>query len=212
VTILVTDPVGQGLVTSLARPGGNVTGLTTFVPGLRHKYVELLSEVVPSASRFGVIASPANHAPESLREVEDAARVLGMTLIFLPVRAPEEFEGALIRARRDGAAGIIAIPDPLTLQHRIALTRLMVMHRFPAIYWARDYAEVGGLMTYSADLVHLRRRAATYVDKILKGAKPADLPVEQPTKFELVVNLKTAKALGVTIPPSVLARADQVIE
>ena len=206
------DPVGQGLVTTLARPGGNVTGLTYLVPGLRQKYVELLKEVVPSALRFGVIATPPSLVPEHLRELEPAAKALGVSLSLLSVRSPDEFEAALIRARRDGATGIIATPDPVTFQHRHEFVRLMLKHRLPAIYWAREYVEVGGLMTYSANLVNLRRRAAIFVDKILKGAKPADLPVEQPTEFDLVINLKTAKALSLKIPQSVLVRADEIIQ
>jgi putative ABC transport system substrate-binding protein len=206
------DPVGQGLITSLARPGGNVTGLTNLVPGLRQKYVELLKELVPSALRFGVIASPLAPVPENLRELEAAAKVLGLSLSFLPVHGLDEFDAALTRARKDGVTGIIATADPLTMQHRRELVRLVRKHRLPAIYWTREYVEVGGLMTYSANLVSLRRRAAIYVDKILKGARPADLPVEQPTESELVINLTTAKALGLTIPQSLLIRADQVIE
>jgi putative ABC transport system substrate-binding protein len=206
------DPVGQGLVTTLARPGGNVTGLTNLVPGLRQKYVELLKEVLPSALRFGVIASPPSLVPENLGELESAAKALGVSLSLLAVQSPNEFDAALLRARNDGVKGIIASPDPLTFQHRRDFVRLMLKHRLPAIYWAREYVEVGGLMTYSANLVNLRRRAAIFVDKILKGAKPADLPVEQPTEFDLVINLKTAKALGITIPQPLLVRADEIIQ
>jgi ABC-type uncharacterized transport system substrate-binding protein len=206
------DPVGQGLVASLARPGGNVTGLTNLVPGLRQKYVELLREVVPGASRFAVIASPGSLGPASVRELETAARQLRLRLSLLPISQPDDFEAALTRAREEGAVGVIAPADAVTLEHRRVLVGLVLKHRLPAIYWVREYVDDGGLMTYSANLKDLRRRAATYVDKILKGAKPADLPVEQPTKFELVINLKTAKALGLTIPPSLLLRADQVIE
>jgi putative ABC transport system substrate-binding protein len=206
------DPVEQGLVASLARPGGNVTGLTNLVPGLRQKYVELLREVVPGASRFAVIASPGSLGAGIRRELETGATQLGVTLSVVPVQHPDEFEGALTSAKKAGAAGVIVSADAVTLTHRRALVGLVQKHRLPAIYWAREYVEDGGLMTYSANLVDLRRRAATYVDKILKGTKPADLPVEQPTKFELVINMKTAKALGLTIPQSVLQRADQVIQ
>jgi ABC-type uncharacterized transport system substrate-binding protein len=206
------DPVEQGLVASLARPGGNVTGLTNLVPGLRQKYVELLREVVPGAARFAVIASPGSLGPAIRRELETAATQLGVTLSVLPVQRPDEFEGALSSAQKAGAAGVIVSADAVTLTHRRALVGLVLKHRLPAIYWAREYVEDGGLMTYSANLVALRRRAAIYVDKILKGAKPADLPVEQPTKFELVINMKTAKALGLTIPPTLLQRADEVIQ
>jgi putative tryptophan/tyrosine transport system substrate-binding protein len=206
------DPVEQGLVASLARPGGNVTGLTNLVPGLRQKYVELLKEVVPGASRFAVIASPGSLGPAIRRELETGAAQLGVTLSVLTVQRPDEFESALTSAKAAGAEGVIVSADALTLTHRRALVGLVLKHRLPAIYWAREYVEDGGLMTYSANLVDLRRRAATYVDKILRGAKPADLPVEQPTKFEFVINLKTAKALGLTIPQSLLVRADEIIQ
>jgi ABC-type uncharacterized transport system substrate-binding protein len=212
VMLLVSDPVAQGFVASLARPGGNITGVTNLIPGLSQKYVELLKVVLPSASRFAVIATPPNPVPENRRELEAAVKVLGMSVSFLPVRGPEDFETALIRARREGATGIIATADGVTFLHRHTLVGLALQYRLAGIYWTREYVEDGGLMTYSASLVGLRRHAAIYVDKILKGAKPADLPVEQPTKFELVINLKTAKALGLTIPQSLLQRADEVIQ
>jgi len=212
VMTFVPDPVGVGLVSSLARPGGNVTGLTNMVPGMRQKWVELLREAVPSASRLAVIGTPAGLVPDYLRDMEAAAKRLGVSLFPLSVRGPDEFEAALIRARKQGAAGVIGTPDPVTMQHRRALVSLMLKHRLPAIYWAREYVDEGGLMTYSANLADLRRRAAIYVDKIFKGARPADLPVEQPTTFEFVINLKTAKALGLTLPPALLLRADQIIE
>jgi putative ABC transport system substrate-binding protein len=150
--------------------------------------------------------------PENRRELEAAAKALALSVSFLPVPGPGDFDPMLARAKRDGVTGIIATSDGVTFLHRRALVEVALKHRLPGIYWAREYVEAGGLMTYSASLTDLRRRAASYVDKILKGAKPADLPVEQPTKFELVINLKTAKALGLTIPPSLLQRADQVIE
>jgi putative ABC transport system substrate-binding protein len=212
VMLVVPDPVAQGFVASLARPGGNITGLTNLIPGLSQKYVELLKEVLPSASRFAVISTPPNPVPENRRELEAAVKVLGMSVSFLPVRGPEDFEAALIRAKREGATGIIATADPVTFLHRRTLVGLALQYRLAGIYWTREFVEDGGLMTYSASFGGLRRRAAIYVDKILKGAKPADLPVEQPTKFELVINLKTAKTLGLTIPQSLLARADDVIQ
>jgi putative ABC transport system substrate-binding protein len=212
VMLLVPDPVAQGFVASLAHPGSNITGLTNLVPGVSQKYVELLKEVLPLASRFAVISTPPNPVPENRRELEAAAKVLGMSVSFLPVQGPEDFEAVLIRAKREGATGIIATADPVTFLHSRALVGLALQYRLAGIYWTREFVEDGGLMTYSASLVELRRHAAIYVDKILKGANPADLPVEQPTKFELVINLKTAKALGLTIPPSVLARADEVIQ
>ena len=206
------DPVAYGLVASLARPGGNVTGLTSLVPGLRQKYVQLLKEALPSASRFAVIATPPGLVPDNLRELEAAIKAFGMSLSLLPVHGPNDFEAALIQAQKDGVAGIIATADPVTFEYRRAFVQLVLKHRLPAIYWTREYVDAGGLMTYSANLADLRRHAAIYVDKIFKGAKPADLPIEQPTKFELVINLKPAKALGLTIPQSLLQRADQVIE
>ena len=209
---LVPDPVAEGFVTSLARPGGNITGLTSLVPGLNQKYVELLREVVPSASRFAVVVSPPNPRPDAQRELETAGRILGVTVSIQRVSGPDDFDEVLARAKKDGAAGIIATTDAVTFLHRRTLAELALKHRLPGIYWSRDYAEAGGLMTYSANINELRRRAAGYVDRILRGANPADLPVEQPTRFELVINLKAARTLGLTIPPSVLLRADRVIE
>ena len=214
VMTIAPDPVGSGLVESLARPGGNVTGLTILVPGLRQKYVELLRNALPLASRFAVIASPPTLSPESelRRELNTAASSFGLRLSYVPVRGPEDFDEALTRARRAGAAGIIAPNDPVTLRARRALAQLALKHRLPAMYATREHVDDGGLMSYGANTVELRRRAAAFVDKILKGAKPADLPVEQPTKFEFVINLRTAKALGLTIPPSMPGRADEVIQ
>jgi putative ABC transport system substrate-binding protein len=212
VMLVVPDPVGQGFVKTLARPGGTVTGLTNLVPGLVQKYVELLREVVPTASRLAVIANPPNPVPENRRELEVAAKTFGIVLSIIPVNGPNDFDEVLARAKSEGVGAILATSDAVTFLHRRRLVQAALRYRLPGIYWTREYVEEGGLMTYSADLAELRRRAATYVDKILKGAKPADLPVEQPTKFELVINLKTAKALGLTIPQSVLVRADQIIE
>jgi putative ABC transport system substrate-binding protein len=211
VMTLVTDPVGQGLVASLARPGGNVTGLTTLVPGLYQKYVEFLHEVVPAATQFAVVVA-ADPAPQQRQELEETGRTLGVKLVVLHVSGPKEFESTLVRARKEGAAGIILTADVVTQMHSRAFVQLALKHRLPGVYWARQYVDDGGLMSYSANYTELRRHAATYVDKILKGAKPGDLPIEQPTKFELVINLKTAKAIGLTVPQSLLLRADQVIE
>jgi putative ABC transport system substrate-binding protein len=208
---VVHDPVRQGVVTNLARPEGNVTGLTTLVPGVYQKYVELLREIVPSAARFALVAAP-NQAREPQQEVENAGRALGVEVFVVPVSGPDEFDSTLARAKREGAGGIIVIADAVTGAYREQLVRLAAKHRLPGIYWERSYVDAGGLMTYSANATELRRRAAHYVDRLLKGAKPADLPIEQPTKFELVINLKTAKALGLTIPQSVLLRADEVIQ
>ena len=209
---VMSDPIGQGVVTSLAHPGGNITGVTLVVPGLYQKYVELLREIVPSAVRFAAVSGPINSLPNQWQELETAGRALGLSIFFVRVAGPDEFDAALARAKRDGAAGIIVTPDPLTWIHRQRFVQLALKHRLPGIYWNRDYVEAGGLMTYSANRAELGRRAARYVDKILRGAKPGDLPVEQPTKFELVINLKTAKALGLTIPQSLLLRADEVIQ
>ena len=214
VMTIAPDPVGAGLVASLARPGGNVTGLTILVPGLRQKYVELLREALSSASRFAVIASPPNLSRESQlrRELDTAANTFGLRLSYVSVRGPEDFEAALTSARRAGATGIIAPNDPVTLRARRAFVQLALKHRLPAMYATREYVDDGGLMSYGANTFELRRRAAVFVDKILKGAKPGDLPVEQPSKFEFVINLKTAKALGLTLPPSLLGRADEIIQ
>jgi putative ABC transport system substrate-binding protein len=206
------DPVGQGLVASLARPGGNVTGLTSLVPGLSQKYVELLKDVVPATPRFAVVTGPQGPLPEIRNELQAAARQVGVTLLFSEGNDAKEFDTVLTRAKKEGGGAIIAPLDGRTYLHRRALAQLALAHRLPGIYWSRDYVEDGGLMAYDASLVDLGRRAATFVDKILKGTKPADLPVEQPTKFELVINLVTAKALGLELPPSLLGRADEVIE
>jgi len=211
VMTLVSDPVSAGLVAGLAHPGGNVTGLTTVVPGLYQKFVEFLHELVPSAKRFALVVA-LDPAPQIWQEIKESGLALGVTLVNLHVSGPSDFEPALIRARKEGAGGVIVTPDVLTQIHRHKFVQVTLMHRLPAIYWARDYVDAGGLMSYSANLAELRRRAAHYVDRLLRGTKPADLPVERPTKFDLVINLKTAKALGLTIPPSLLARADQVIE
>jgi putative tryptophan/tyrosine transport system substrate-binding protein len=211
VMTFVEDPVAEGFVKSLAQPGTNVTGLTSLVPGLSQKYVELLNEALPTARRFGVVATR-DPVPENRHELEAAVKARGLTLSFLVVSEPVNFDTTLARAKRDGATGIIAPVDGVTFRHRRALVAAALKHRLPGIYWAREYGEAGGLMTYGASLADLRRHAAIYVDKILRGAKPAELPIEQPTKFDLVINLKTARALGLTIPPSLLMRADQVIE
>ena len=211
VMTFVEDPVAEGFVKSLAQPGTNVTGLTSLVPGLSQKYVELLSEALPTARRFGVVATR-DPVPESRHELEAAVKARGLTMSLLVVSEPVDFDTALARAKRDGVTGIIAPVDGVTFLHRRALVEAALKHRLPGIYWAREYGEAGGLLTYGAGLADLRRHAAIYVDKILRGARPADLPIEQPTKFDLVINLKTARTLGLTIPPSLLVRADQVIE
>ncbi len=207
------DPVGAGFVASLARPGGNITGVSILSPELSAKRVELLKDVVPRASRVAVIWSPKEPAAAiSLRETEEAARALGLQLRLLEVQEPEHLESALGAAVKGRAHALTVLPNPIAVFHRTRLVQLAAKHRLPAIYYDRVFTEVGGLLSYGANDRELQRRAAYYVDKVLRGAKPADLPVEQPTRFEMLVNLKTAKALGITFPPSILIRADQVIQ
>jgi putative ABC transport system substrate-binding protein len=208
------DPVGSGLVASLARPGGNVTGLAIVSPELRAKQLQLLKEVLPRLTRVAVLSDPRNpsHALV-LREVDVAARSLKVKVQILEARAPAQFAEAFSAATKERAGALIVIGAGTThFVHRARLVELAAQSRLPTMYPVREFAEAGGLMAYGVDLRDSFRRAAGYVDRILKGARPADLPVEQPTKFELVVNLKTAKALGLTIPPAVLARADEVIQ
>jgi putative tryptophan/tyrosine transport system substrate-binding protein len=212
VMLLVVDPVAEGFVKTLARPGGNITGLTNVVPGLAQKYVELLRQAIPTASRFAVIVGDKGPAPDIRNELESAGKKLAIELSIARISRQDDLDTVLAHAKTEGASGIIAPPDYITFIHRKQLADAALKHRLPSCYWAREYVEAGGLLAYSGDTIAFRRHAATFVDKILKGAKPADLPVEQPTKFELVINLKTAKALGLTIPPSLLLRADQVIE
>ena len=210
---VMTDPVELGFAASLARPGGNITGLTLISSDLSGKRLELLKASVPRVSRIAVLFNPiAPIMPPQMRETKVAARALGVQLQLLEVRAPEDFEMAFQAARRGGAGALITMDDTFVFTHRARIVKLAAKNRLPAIYGFREFVDAGGLMSYAANLVDMYRRAATYVDKILKGAKPADLPVEQPTRFELVINLKTAKALGLTIPQSVLIRADEVIQ
>ncbi len=211
VMTVAPDPVEQELVASLAHPGGNVTGLTSMAPGTSQKLVELLREAVPLASRFAVVGTPGS-TPEIRRELQTAAQQGRITLAFIEIKSSDDFDSALARAKKDGASGIIAPLGALTYAHRAKLVQLALKHRLPGIYWVRDYVEAGGLMSYGANFADVGRRAAYFVDRILKGAKPGDLPVEQPTKFELVINMKTAKALGLTIPQSILIRADEIIQ
>jgi putative ABC transport system substrate-binding protein len=213
VAIAVSDPVGQGLVASLARPGGNVTGLATLFPELAVKRLELLKEALPGVSRVAVLWNAANPGNVIiLRGVQAAAQTLGVTLQTREVRGPDDFEAAFAKMRRERPDALMILDDPLLFQYRASIVDFAAKRRLPAMHPIRESVEAGGLIAYSVNLAELNRRAAEYVDKILKGAKPADLPVEQPTKFELVINLKTAKALGLTIPPSLLRRADEVIQ
>jgi len=215
VHVVAGDPVADGLVTSVAHPGGNVTGLTaTPSPEIVGKGLELL-KAATGASRVAVLWNPARNYPAvglALREVNTAARVLGVQLQVLEARGPDQFEPAFAAMARGQADALLAFEDSMFWLNRGRLAELEAKHRLPTMHDLREYVKAGSLMSYGPDLADLFRRAATYVDKILKGAKPADLPVEQPTKFELVINLKTAKALGLTIPPSLLQRADEVIQ
>jgi ABC-type uncharacterized transport system substrate-binding protein len=209
---VVGDPVAVGLVASLARPGGNVTGLASVAPDVVGKQLELLKEVAPGLSRVAFLQNPNNPGhPVVLRQAEAAARTLGLQLHAVQARTPAEIDAAFAAMRSQRSGGVLVGRDALVLQQRAQIAALAAKSRLPAVYGFRENAEAGGLMAYGANVSAMYRRAATYVDKILKGAKPADLPVEQPTKFELVINLKTAKALGLTIPQSVLGRADEVI-
>ena len=214
VSVGVQDPVGLGLVQSLARPGGNITGPTlTGGLAIAGKQLELLRDTVPRVSRVAVLWNPANPMlAQQLRELEVAARAQRGHLQPVEARGPDEFNGAFSAVIRERAGALLVTTDPVFLLHRTQLANLAARNRLPAMYGQREHVEAGGLLAYGATTSDLYRRAATYVDKILKGAKPADLPMEQPTKFELVINLKTAKALGLTIPPSLLLRADKIIE
>jgi putative ABC transport system substrate-binding protein len=207
------DPVGSGLVAGIARPGGNLTGLSLLGPEMVAKQLELLKEAVPKASRVAVLSNPAGtHTAGLVKETEAAARRLGVRVQFLGVRGADAFDNAFSAATKERPGALFVLFDPLLFAHRTRIVEFANKNRLPAMYAHREYAEIGGLMAYGASLPDLYGRAATYVDKILKGAKPADLPVEQPTTFELVINLKTAKALGLTIPQSLLQRADEVIQ
>jgi putative ABC transport system substrate-binding protein len=213
VTPITTDPVETGLVASLARPGGNITGLSYMSSDLSGKRVDLLKEVVPKVSRIAVLSSPSSvNAPPQMRETEAAARSLGVQLQPLEVRGLDDFERVFQAATKERAGALITLDDAFVFTHRTRIVKLAAKSRLPAIYGFREFVDAGGLMSYAANLSEMYRRAATYVDKILKGTKPADLPVEQPIKFEFIVNLKAAKQIGLTIPPNVVARADKVIK
>jgi putative ABC transport system substrate-binding protein len=210
------DPVTSGLVTSLARPGGNVTGLSALIPELVGKCLEQLKQAVPGVSRVAALWQPGGYPERTekdmLKEADVAARALGVRLQFVEARGPADFDRAFSDMTRARADALTVLASSMFIGERRRIVDLAAKHRLPAVYPVREFVDAGGLMAYGANTADLYRRAATYVDKILKGAKPGDLPVEQPTKFELVINLKGAKALGVTIPPSVLQRADEVIQ
>jgi putative tryptophan/tyrosine transport system substrate-binding protein len=210
------DPVTDGLVTSLARPGGNVTGLSNLTPELVGKCLEQLTQAVPGISRVAVLWQPGGFAErtekDTLKGAEVAARALGVRLQFVEARGSADFDRAFSDMTKARAGALTVLPIAMLTNERRRLVDLAAKNRLPAIYPWREFADAGGLMSYGPDLADSFRRAATYVDRILKGTKPGDLPVEQPTKFDLVINLKTAKALGLTIPPSLLQRADEVIQ
>ncbi len=209
----VADPIEEGFVASLARPGGNITGVTALALGYSAKWLELLKEAVPRITRVAVLTNPSNTSHAGYRrELQVAGRVLGVTPQPVEARGPEEFEAAFAAMAKGRAGGFIAPPDAVTFAHRSRIVELAAKSRLPAMYGLREFVEAGGLMAYGSSLPDMFRRAASFVDKILKGAKPGDLPVEQTSRFELVINLKTAKTLGLTIPPSILIRADQVIQ
>jgi putative ABC transport system substrate-binding protein len=209
----VVDPVATGLVPVLGRPGGNVTGLSLMAPEIIGKQMQLIKEIIPKLSRVAVLWNPANASNRpQLREAEIAAQTLGVRLQPLEAREPDNLERAFASMTRERPGAVIVVADGVFIDNRARIARLAEAARVPAVYGLREHAEAGGLMFYGANPGDLNRRAATYVDKLLKGAKPADLPVEQPTKFELVINLKTAKALGLTIPQSILVRADEIIQ
>jgi putative ABC transport system substrate-binding protein len=213
VMAIVVDPVVTGLVASFARPGGNITGLSNMAPELVGKQLEMLKEVVPTASRVAVLWNPANpgNVPQ-MRAAEVAARTMGVRLQPVEVRNPGELDSAFAAMTKQRAGALIVLADSMFSEHRTRIADLAAKSRLASVYGLPEFAEAGGLMAYSANRSDLFRRAAIYVDKILRGAKPADLPVERPNKFEMVINLKTAKALGVKIPQSLLIRADEVIE
>jgi len=207
------DPVGSGHIASLGRPGGNITGLTNLAPELGGKRLELLKEVIPGLSRVAIVSDPTNPIFKlQLSEVESAAQALNLQLQILEVREPNDFERAFGAAKKARAGAVGTLASAFLGAHRQKLVDFAEKNGLPAMYHNSGFVEDGGLMSYGVNNTDLYRRAATYVDKILKGAKPADLPVEQPTKFEFVINLKTAKQIGITIPPNVLARADKVIK
>jgi len=207
------DPVGSGIVASLARPGGNITGLSSLQPEISGKRLELLKEIVPKLSRvavFGISTQPGN--AQALKQIELAAAAFGVKLQYLDVLSPKDIESAFRSASKGRVDAVLLLASPVYISHRKQLADLAVKSRLPAIYNRPEYVEDGGLMAYTPNVDDMFRRAAKYVDKILKGTKPADLPVEQPMKFELVINLKAAKQIGLTIPPNVLSRADKVIK
>ena len=212
IVMVVADPIGTGLVSSLAKPGGNLTGLSDFHGDLITKRLELLKEVVPSVSRIAVLSNPTNPTCSlQMKELAIVAPAMGVKLFSLEATEPDHIAPSFLAMKKEGAGALLVCGDRMFNTHKREIFDLSTKNRLPSIYSTKEYPEAGGLMSYGANFPDLYRRAATYVDKILKGAKPADLPVEQPKKFEFVINLKAAKQIGLTIPPNVLARADKVI-
>jgi putative ABC transport system substrate-binding protein len=210
---MVADPVGQGLIANLSRPGGNATGLTNFEFGIGGKWLEMLKQIDPRISRVTLITNPANPAnAQFVQPAIDAGKTMGLDVVVAPARNAEEIERAITAAASKPGSGLIVFPDSLPVVHHALIIRLVEQHRIPAAYPFRIFTVNGGLMSYGLDYVAIYRQAADYVDRILRGTKPADLPVEAPNKFEMVINLKTAKALGLMVPASLLVAADEVIE
>jgi len=212
--VMVSDPVGSGFVASLPRPGGNVTGFTAIEGSLGGKWVELLKEIAPQIARVVFLFNPAmaTYAEYYLHPFKVAAASIGVEAVVAPVHDTSELESVVTTQAREPNSGLIIMPDAFIIGHRAEITSLAARYRVPAVYWSRFFAELGGLISYGPSVVDEYRRAASYADRILRGAKPSELPVQAPIKFELVINLKTARTLGLEIPPTLLARADEVIE
>jgi ABC-type uncharacterized transport system substrate-binding protein len=212
--VWVADPVGSGFVASLPRPGGNVTGFTPIEGSLGSKWVELLKEIAPRVTRVTLLFNPAmaTFVEGYLNPFKAAAASLGVEAILAPVHDMSELESVIAAQARESNGGLVVIPDAFTIGHRAEITLLAARYRVPAVYWSGFFAELGGLISYGPNVVDEYRRAASYADRILKGAKPSELPVQAPVKFELVINLKAATALGLTVPATLLGRADEVIE
>jgi putative ABC transport system substrate-binding protein len=210
---VVIDPVGAGLVSNLAHPQGNITGVSMMAPDLIGKQFEVLKQIVPEVTRVALLWNPANPSSvPQLRQAEVAARAVGLRVQRLEARSPQDIDSAFAAMTSERAGALVVLLDAILVNQRSQITELAAKRRLPAVYAVREYAEAGGLVSYGANPLELERYAARFVDKILRGARPSDLPVEQPSTFELVINLKTAKVLGLTIPPSLLLRADQVIK
>jgi putative ABC transport system substrate-binding protein len=212
VFVNANDPVGGGFVASLARPDGNITGFVAFEPAMGGKWLEVLKEIHPSIARVALIYNPQTHTGQYFHSIEDAARLLGIEVVRVAFGHAAALERGITDFARGAHGGMLVLPDSSTRVHRNLIVKLAAQHRMPAVYSYRLFITAGGLAYYGTETTEQFRKAADYVDRIFKGAKPAELPVQAPTKFELVINLKTAKALGLAVPPALLARADEVIE